>query len=141
MQRQHHEVNEVRCYVENCDETGSECEGQRKIATWILNLCGGEGDVIPSVRREQRSYLRYSDDRKESHESYRSANSYLHWMERTERGVLPEMSEVLTNCLSIAPERCADQHEAEKGGSFGKGKDVLDNCASLHTENVNRGKE
>ena len=46
-------------------------------------------------------------------------------MKRTERGILPEMAEVLADGLGVMSENSPEQRQAKQRSSLGKREDVL----------------
>src|SRR5437660_5197829 len=62
-------------------------------------------------------------------------------MERAEGCVLPKVSEVLTDGLSVAPDDGADENETKKRGVLGKRKYVLDDRAGFDTQDIDGGEQ
>jgi len=77
-QRENAEVDEVAEDVEKQDDAGAECETQRDVAARVLNLAGGEGDVVPRVGAEEAADLHDCDDGEQTNEGGWAADADLH---------------------------------------------------------------
>ena len=55
---QRHEIRDVRENIGADDNAGSERERQRDVSSRLLDLAGGERDVVPGIGGKQRTGLR-----------------------------------------------------------------------------------
>src|SRR5438045_744732 len=100
MQRQDHQVNEIRQDIKSNDGPGAKSERQRQIAAGVFYFGGGEGDVVPRVGGKERAGLSDSDH-DQSPDEGKAATGHINPMDRAERRILPEVTEVLRHYLRV----------------------------------------
>src|SRR5205807_6942304 len=79
------------------------------VALWILHFRGGKADVVPGVRREQRSNLRDAEGHKQSKCAARCADRWQEalqeiraWFQGLRIVKRPQMAEILANRSGIS---------------------------------------
>src|SRR5579884_547938 len=103
---------------------------------WILYFCGGECNVIPGVRRKQRTYLCDGNNCKQPDPRDRSAGANLNRVQSMPAGIPPEAAEVLRDGLSIPSDQNPSNNQAEQRAGLCEGKDVLHQRATLDPEDI-----
>ena len=108
----------------------------------ILHLGRGEGDVVPRVGREQRARLRDRENGQHANQRDGPADADLHRMQRMPSRIAEVVgAEVRGNCLRVAPEEDAQQHQPKQRSRLGDGEDVLHRRAQTQAEDIQHREE
>ena len=124
-ERQRHQVRQVGEQVQRDDDDGAERERQRNVPSRVLDLAGGERDVVPGVRREERARLRYAErDEDPERRGHRDALG-----DRLEAPRRPELAEVGRHGVGVPADDEAEENQRGQRAGLGGGERVLDDLA------------
>ena len=119
------------------NHAGSQRQRQRQIAAGIFYFAGGKGHIVPGIGGKQRSDLGDRQDGQRADQHSRTAHSHL-------TACCVPARRCARNCPESwppAPAHCARRTapaatRPKQCGNFGKGKNILDQRAGLHAEDV-----
>ena len=107
----------------------TERERERHVAPRVLDLAGGECNVIPRVGREERAGLHHGQDHYRAHHNDGALRAYLHRMQRRPARVAPELAPVLAEVgcdgRGVAANGKSHQHEGRERDGLGYRENIL----------------